>query len=82
MNKKMEKKQDLPYDAQEHIEEPENAIVATDINNLPDSLKDAAKRAGWNNLMPVQAKAIPYILAKRDLMVQSHTGSGKTGALI
>ncbi len=82
MNKKIEKKQDLPYDAQEHITEPENAIVATDINNLPDSLKDAAKRAGWNNLMPVQAKAIPYILAKRDLMVQSHTGSGKTGAFI
>jgi len=82
MKNKTEKKQKLPENVQEQIAEPENAIAATDINNLPDSLKDAAKRAGWNELMPVQAKAIPYILAKRDLMVQSHTGSGKTGAFV
>jgi len=82
MNNENNTKQSLPYDAKEHIAEPENSIPPTDIDNLPDSLKDAAKRAGWNDLMPVQAKAIPYILARRDLMVQSHTGSGKTGAFI
>jgi ATP-dependent RNA helicase DeaD len=32
--------------------------------------------------MPVQRKAIPYHLAKRDLIVQSQTGSGKTGAFL
>ena len=32
--------------------------------------------------MPVQAKAIPYVLEGRDLMVQSRTGSGKTGAFV
>jgi len=32
--------------------------------------------------VPVQAKSIPYILAGRDMMVQSRTGSGKTGAYI
>ncbi|MCA9752437.1 MAG: DEAD/DEAH box helicase, partial [Gemmatimonadetes bacterium] len=32
--------------------------------------------------MPVQAKAIPYVRVGRDLMVQSRTGSGKTGAFI
>jgi ATP-dependent RNA helicase DeaD len=32
--------------------------------------------------MPVQAKAIPYFLAGRDLMIQSQTGSGKTGAYL
>ena len=32
--------------------------------------------------MPVQAMAIPYMLAGRDLMVQSRTGSGKTGAFV
>lgn len=32
--------------------------------------------------MPVQAKTIPYILARRDMMIQSRTGSGKTGAYL
>ncbi len=32
--------------------------------------------------MPVQAKSIPYFLAGQDMMVQSRTGSGKTGAYI
>ena len=39
-------------------------------------------RAGWQQLMPVQARAMPYMQARRDLMVQSRTGSGKTGAFI
>jgi ATP-dependent RNA helicase DeaD len=38
-------------------------------------------RAGWTELMPVQARALPYLLAGRELMVQSRTGSGKTGGL-
>jgi len=82
MNNEIKKNQNLPLDAKEHIAEPENSIPPTNINVLPDTLKNAAKRAGWNDLMPVQAKAIPYILARRDLMVQSHTGSGKTGAFV
>lgn len=32
--------------------------------------------------MPVQARSIPYLQARQDLMVQSRTGSGKTGAFI
>jgi len=32
--------------------------------------------------MPVQARAIPYLLAKRNMMIQARTGSGKTGAFI
>jgi len=32
--------------------------------------------------MPVQAKAIPYLRTGRDAMVQSRTGTGKTGAFI
>jgi ATP-dependent RNA helicase DeaD len=32
--------------------------------------------------MPVQSRAIPPLLAGRDLMVQSRTGSGKTGAFL
>ena len=32
--------------------------------------------------MPVQARTIPYLLAKRDMMIQARTGSGKTGAFL
>lgn len=49
---------------------------------LPPTLQAAAARAGWPDLMEVQAKALPYLLAGRDIMVQSRTGSGKTGAFL
>ena len=32
--------------------------------------------------MPVQSKAIPYVLNRRDVIVQARTGSGKTGAFM
>ncbi|MEM5776283.1 MAG: DEAD/DEAH box helicase, partial [Anaerolineaceae bacterium] len=41
-----------------------------------------AALAGWQELMPVQAKAIPYLFSGRDMMIQSRTGSGKTGAYL
>jgi ATP-dependent RNA helicase DeaD len=50
--------------------------------SLPELLRQAATRVGWNELMPVQSRAIPYMLAGRDIMVQSRTGSGKTGAFV
>ncbi len=62
--------------------EPENALPEATLRELPESLQAAAALAGWTSLMPVQAKAIPYLLAGRDLMVQSRTGSGKTGAFV
>ena len=62
--------------------EPENALPEVAIADLPEKLRAAATRLGWPKLMPVQAKAIPYILSGRDLMVQSRTGSGKTGAFV
>jgi ATP-dependent RNA helicase DeaD len=62
--------------------EPESALPEVTLANLPDPLRQAVGRAGWQELMPVQARAIPYLLAGRDLMVQSRTGSGKTGAFL
>ncbi len=62
--------------------EPENQLEPITLEDLSNTMKDAVKRAGWEKLAPVQEKAIPYILAKRDLMVQAKTGSGKTGAFI
>lgn len=62
--------------------EPENALPEVTFEELSPVMQEAARRAGWTSLMPVQAKALPYVLANRDLMVQSKTGSGKTGAFL
>ena len=62
--------------------EPENALPEMTFEELSPVMQSAAHRAGWTSLMPVQAKAVPYVLANRDLMVQSKTGSGKTGAFL
>ena len=32
--------------------------------------------------MPVQARALPYLLAGREMLIQARTGSGKTGAFL
>ncbi len=50
--------------------------------DLPEKLREGAALAGWSELMPVQAKAIPYLFSQRDMMIQSRTGSGKTGAYL
>ena len=62
--------------------EPDEALAPVSLEDLPDICRQAAQRAQWKDLMPVQARTIPYVLAGRDLMVQSRTGSGKTGAFI
>jgi ATP-dependent RNA helicase DeaD len=67
---------------QDRIVEPKDALPAVSLNGLPEAARAACARAGWSDLMPVQAMAIPYILAGRDLMIQSRTGSGKTGAFV
>ena len=67
---------------EERVIEPENALPEVTLQELPESLQAACTRAGWTKLLPVQARAIPYVLAGRNVMVQSQTGSGKTGAFI
>jgi ATP-dependent RNA helicase DeaD len=62
--------------------EPVSALPVVTVTDLPQPLRQAVARAGWPELMPVQSRAIPYLLAGRDLLVQSRTGSGKTGAYL
>ena len=52
------------------------------LEQLPETLRQAAARAGWTSLMPVQSRTIPYLMAGRNVMVQARTGSGKTGAFL
>ncbi len=49
---------------------------------LAPSLERSAAAAGWLHSSPVQAAAIPAVLAGRDVLVQAPTGAGKTGAFL
>ncbi len=60
----------------------ENALPPLSLADLPPVMREACARASWTRLMPVQAHALPYLMAGRDIMVQSRTGSGKTGAYL
>lgn len=63
-------------------DEPVSPLPEVSVETLPDRLREAVGRAGWTSLMPVQARAIPYLLEGRDMIVQARTGSGKTGAFL
>jgi ATP-dependent RNA helicase DeaD len=60
----------------------EEILPEYNMDDLPAPLREGFQKLGWSALMPVQARAIPYILAHRDVMIQSRTGSGKTGAYL
>jgi len=67
---------------QQSFTEPDPALPDVTIDALPAELRDSVAAAGWIDLMPVQQKSIPYLLDGRDMIVQSRTGSGKTGAFL
>lgn len=66
----------------ENRSDPLSPLSEISLADLPPELQKACENASWKMLTPVQARAIPYLLAGRDMMVQSRTGSGKTGAYI
>ena len=61
---------------------PSQDLPPLSLTDLPENLRAAAARAGWTQLTPVQARTLPYLLQGKDVLVQSHTGSGKTGAFL
>ena len=48
--------------------------------NLAEPLKRAVAEMGYETLTPIQAQAIPVVLAGRDVMGAAQTGTGKTAA--
>ena len=47
---------------------------------LPQPLLETLEHLSFAQMTPIQAQALPVILAGKDLIAQSRTGSGKTAA--
>ncbi len=45
-----------------------------------EAVQNGIRDLGWSEPTPVQAKVLPPMAEGRDVIVQAHTGSGKTGA--
>ena len=69
-------------EAQSVFAELDASIPPATPESLGANARQALEKSGWPSLMPVQAQAIPHLARKTDLVVQSKTGSGKTGAFI
>jgi ATP-dependent RNA helicase DeaD len=56
----------------------------TDLSDVfasqPEAVQNGIRDLGWSEPTPVQARVLPPMAEGRDLIVQAHTGSGKTGA--
>ena len=50
-------------------DENQPSVPDLTLDQLPDRLREAVARAGWTTLMPVQARAIPYLLGSAALCV-------------
>ena len=69
----------MQENAQENEQTQEELITFDDLN-LKKEVLQAVKYAGFKVPSPIQAKAIPFVLAGRDMVGQAHTGTGKTAA--
>ncbi len=58
---------------------PSGSLLFSSVG-LAESLQRAVADQGYTTMTPIQAKAIPYVLAGRDIMGAAQTGTGKTAA--
>jgi len=58
----------------------EEPIITFDDLGLRKEILQSVKYAGFKVPSPIQEKAIPVVLAGRDMVGQAHTGTGKTAA--
>ena len=58
---------------------PEVSLAFASVG-LDEKLQRAVAAQGYTTMTPIQAKAIPIVLAGRDVMGAAQTGTGKTAA--
>lgn len=69
-------------DDPDDIVEPDPPLPDFTFEQASAAMNISVGKQGWSQPLLVQRKAIPYLLAGQDLITQSRTGSGKTGAFM
>lgn len=64
------------------IENDKSGPPLFSFDELSGKIRENVERLGWTTPMPVQERVVPIMAAKKDIVVQSRTGSGKTGAFV
>jgi len=70
----------MQENAQTEQPKVEEKTVTFDELGLKAELLKSVKFAGFTTPSPIQEKAIPIVIAGRDIVGQAHTGTGKTAA--
>jgi len=70
----------MQENAQNENTQTEEKIITFDELGLKQELLKSIKFAGFTAPSPIQAQAIPVVIAGRDMVGQAHTGTGKTAA--
>ncbi|MDQ7068505.1 MAG: DEAD/DEAH box helicase [Sulfurimonas sp.] len=65
---------------QENAQTTEEKTLTFDELGLKKELLQSVKYAGFTTPSPIQAQAIPVVIAGKDMVGQAHTGTGKTAA--
>jgi ATP-dependent RNA helicase DeaD len=60
----------------------QDELAPFEFSELGPVMQANVAKCGWTTPLAVQAKVIPWLLEGRDIIVQSRTGSGKTGAFV
>ena len=68
--------------AEAAVETPEEVLAVFADTGLSDPILRAVAEKGYVHPTPIQAQAIPVVLAGRDLMGVAQTGTGKTASFV